>query len=99
MPGRGSLLAVPCRADTRGMGWSFARGDERRHCEARTGSRPGGCELVLILPDGTTQVERYPDQAALLRRQYELIRAWQAQGWREIEPEMEAAAVPGVRGR
>ncbi len=101
MPGRGSLLAVPYRSDIRdmGMGWSFVRGAERLHCEARNGGQAGHCELELILPDGVTQVERYPDQAALLRRQYELIRAWKAQGWRELEADAEAEELSGARKR
>jgi hypothetical protein len=79
------------------VAWLFVRGTERRHCEARNSGFAGDCELVLILPDGTRQVERYPDQAALLRRQFELIRAWKAQGWREVEPDGEVEELSGVR--
>jgi hypothetical protein len=43
-----------------------------------------------------SRVERYTEHAALLRRQHELLTAWKAQGWRELEPE--AAAVP-IRSR
>jgi hypothetical protein len=79
------------------MAWVFVRGAERLQCEARNSGWAGDCELVLLLADGTTQVERYPDQAALLRRQFELIRAWKAQGWREIEPDTEIEELSGVR--
>jgi hypothetical protein len=79
------------------MAWVFVRGAERLQCEARHSGWAGDCELVLLSPDGTTQVERYPDQAALLRRQFELIRAWKAQGWREIEPGAEFEELSGVR--
>lgn len=95
------LLRGPGRADTQIVGWSFVRGTERVECEARPGCEAGPYQLVLTLPGGVKQVEQYPDQAALLRRQFELIRAWKAQGWREVEAgaEAEAELLSGARGR
>ena len=83
------------------MGWSFVRGAERVECEARGSREAGPCQLVLTLPGGVKQVEQYPDQAALLRRQFELIRAWKAQGWQEAETGIEAEAelLSGARSR
>jgi hypothetical protein len=34
-----------------------------------------------------TRVERYTERAGMLRRQHELLCAWKAQGWRELEEE------------
>lgn len=83
------------------MAWSFVRGTERLECEARSSRQAGTRELVITLQDGVRQVEQYPDHAALLRRQFELIRAWKAQGWREIDAQagVEAEALAGGRGR
>ena len=44
-------------------------------------------ELVITSPDGAARVERYTERAQLLRRQHELLAAWKAQGWEEVEPE------------
>lgn len=81
------------------MGWLFVRGTEQLHCESRVGGREGACELVLTLPHGIRQVEQYPDRAALLRRQYELIRAWKAQGWRELDADVASEELSGVASR
>lgn len=67
------------------MALMFAKDDARLYCEARDGNRC--CELVIMQADGATRVEQYPDRAAMLRRQHELVRAWKAQGWRELEAE------------
>jgi hypothetical protein len=67
------------------MTWLFAKGDERQSCETREASL--WYELVVTSPDGKARVERYTERAALLRRQHELVCAWKAQGWRELEPE------------
>jgi hypothetical protein len=42
-------------------------------------------ELVVTGPDGVSRVERYTERAALLRRQHELMTAWKALGWHELE--------------
>lgn len=68
----------------------FAKGNQRQSCEVREASL--WYELVITQPDGKARVEHYTERAALLRRQHELLTAWKAQGWRELEPE--AAAVP-----
>ncbi len=49
-------------------------------------------ELIITDPDGVPHVERYTERASVLRRQHELLAAWKAQGWRELEPE--PAALP-----
>jgi hypothetical protein len=64
---------------------TFAKGDQRQSCEVREASL--WYELVVTPPDGKARIERYTERAALLRRQHELLCAWKAQGWRELEPE------------
>ncbi len=44
-------------------------------------------ELIVTMPDGVVRVERYTERAGMLRRQHELICAWKAQGWREVQVE------------
>jgi hypothetical protein len=44
-------------------------------------------ELVVTLPTGVARVERYTERAAILRRQHELLTAWKAQGWQEVDQE------------
>ncbi len=75
------------------MTWTFARGGERMSCEAREAML--WYELVVTMPDGTMRVERYTERAGMLRRQHELLCAWKAQGW--IELESEPAAVRQTR--
>ena len=63
----------------------FAKDNERQSCEVHE-----AClwyELVITGTDGTTRVERYTERAGVLRREHELLTAWKAQGWRELEPE------------
>jgi len=79
------------------MTWSFSKGRERMSCEAREAML--WYELVLTSPDGVVRVERYTERAGMLRRQHELLCAWKAQGWRELEPEAAGAAVGVKAGR
>jgi hypothetical protein len=65
------------------MTWLFAKGTKRMSCEAREAML--WYELVVTEPDGVTRVERYTGRAGMLRRQHELLCAWKAQGWRELE--------------
>ena len=44
-------------------------------------------ELIVTMPDGTSRVERYTERAGMVRRQHELLCAWKAQGWSELEAE------------
>jgi hypothetical protein len=67
----------------------FAKGQQRISCEAREAML--WYELVVTEPDGVMRVERYTERAGMLRRQHELLCAWKAQGWRELDEE--AAAV------
>ena len=59
-------------------------------CEAREAML--WYELIVTEPDGVTRVERYTERAGMLRRQHELLCAWKAQGWRELEPEPACSA-------
>jgi hypothetical protein len=67
------------------MTWLLAKGSQRMACEAREAML--WCELVVTEPDGVTRVERCTERAGMLRRQHELLCAWKAQGWRELEEE------------
>jgi hypothetical protein len=80
------------------MGWSFVRGAQWLHCEVRAGGAGSDWEILVRLPDGTPRVEHYPDQVSLLSRQFELIRAWKAQGWCEVDSEAIGVPQP-VRAR
>ena len=63
----------------------FAKGAQRQSCEIHEASL--WYELVITAPNGVTRVERYTERAGMLRRQHELLTAWKAQGWKEVEPE------------
>ena len=69
----------------KGMTWLFAKGGQRMSCEAREAML--WYELVVTSPDGVARVERYTERAGMLRRQTELLCAWKAQGWQELEAE------------
>jgi hypothetical protein len=86
--GIGQLSEVDGSADINRM--VFAKGRQRQSCDVHEESL--WYELLITEPNGVSRVERYTELAALLRRQHELLTAWKAQGWRELEPE--AAAVP-----
>ena len=63
----------------------FAKGAKRQSCDVQETSL--WYELIICGPNGVSRVERYTERAAMLRRQHELMAAWKAQGWREIEAE------------
>jgi hypothetical protein len=63
----------------------FAKGTERQSCDVHEESL--WYELIITDPNRVSRVERYTEHAALLRRQHELLTAWKAQGWREVQPE------------
>ena len=67
------------------MTWVFAKGEQRMSCEAQEAML--WYELIVTGVDGVPRVERYTERAGMLRRQHELLCAWKAQGWRELEPE------------
>jgi hypothetical protein len=76
-----------CRhgADTpNGMMWFYERGGEHLSCEMRMILDGDGYELVVKWPNGHEHTEHYRDQGRLLRRWCELDRAWEAQGWTEL---------------
>jgi len=68
----------------------FAKGRQRMSCEARDAML--WYELIVTSSDGVPRVERYTERAGMLRRQHELLCAWKAQGWQEMEPEVVAPA-------
>ncbi|MEO5740627.1 MAG: hypothetical protein ABIS29_08545 [Vicinamibacterales bacterium] len=68
------------------MIWVFAKGRQRQSCESREAML--WYELIVTAPDGASRVERYTERAGMLRRQTELLCAWKAQGWRELEEEL-----------
>ena len=68
---------------------TFAKGKHRQSCEVQEASL--WYELVVTEPNGKSRIERYTERAQMLRRQHELLTAWKAQGWREIEPEVVVA--------
>jgi hypothetical protein len=72
-------------ADKTAMIWNFAKGRQRMTCESREAML--WYELVVTSADGVARVERYTERAQLLRRQHELLCAWKAQGWEEVEPQ------------
>jgi hypothetical protein len=67
------------------MTWLFTKRNQRMSCESREAML--WYELVVTGPDGIPRVERYTERAAMLRRQHELLCAWKAQGWHELEAE------------
>ena len=71
------------------MVWNFAKGGQRMSCESREAML--WYELVVTSAAGDARVERYTERAQLLRRQHELLCAWKAQGWEEVEPAVEPA--------
>ena len=73
------------------MTWVFTKGSKRMSCEPREAML--WYELVVTGPDGVARVERYTERAGMLRRQHELLCAWKAQGWLEMEPVPEPAVV------
>ena len=68
----------------------FAKGNQRQSCDVHEASL--WYELFITQPNGVLRVERYTERAALLRRQHELLTAWKALGWRELEPEVVAVS-------
>jgi uncharacterized protein YyaL (SSP411 family) len=69
----------------------FAKGAQRQSFDVQEASL--WYELVITSPKGVSRVERYTERAAMLRRQHELLTAWKAQGWRELEPEPNAYGI------
>jgi hypothetical protein len=72
------------------MTWIFIKGKQQMSCETREAML--WYELVLTDASGVQRFERYTERAGMLRRQHELLCAWKAQGWRELEPDAEAVS-------
>ena len=61
----------------------LTRGRERRSYQVRRRPNDEGYELVVV--ENERQVtERFRDLPGLLTREYQLLQAWQAAGWREV---------------
>jgi hypothetical protein len=69
----------------------FAKGKERQSCDLHEASL--WYELIITAPNGKSRVERYTEREQMLRRQHELLAAWKAQGWRELEPDPAVARI------
>src|SRR3990172_8578832 len=79
---RDCLSPRPHAADKAGgMIWFFHRGTERLQYEIREAPEPSAYELVVQRPDGTREVEQFPDTVRLLERSLELQRELLAHGW------------------
>jgi len=63
----------------------FAKGKQRQSCDVLEASL--WYELIITEGNAAKRVERYTERAAMLRRQHELLTAWKAQGWQEVEAE------------
>jgi hypothetical protein len=63
------------------MIWFFERHDARLHYEIRHQSDGLAYELVITLPDGRQEIERYNDSKAVTRRSIRLERALTDAGW------------------
>jgi hypothetical protein len=62
----------------------FTKGKQRITCESREAML--WYELIITEANGVQRVERYTERAGMLRRQHELLCAWKAQGWKELDP-------------
>lgn len=63
------------------MIWFFERRRARLHYEIRRQTDGPNYELVITLPDGRQQIERYVDAAAVTERSISLERSLTADGW------------------
>ena len=78
-PSKGIMLDCQHPSRTVVMVWFFERHGTYIRCETRDATE-GGYELV-ITPDGSENVERFEDSAALTRRQRELDLHLADDGW------------------
>ncbi len=68
------------------MVWFFERDRHRLHYEIRHQPDGPAYELVITYPDGSQQVERMPDVAAVLALSERLHAELVSQGWRALTP-------------
>jgi hypothetical protein len=61
----------------------FRRGGEAITCETRLDPDGPGFQLV-ITEHNTSRIEQFDALPELLAREHELLRAWRAQGWRDV---------------
>jgi len=62
----------------------FERAGRRLRCETRLNPAGDGYGLV-ICEDQAERIERFQRIADLLAREHELLTAWRAIGWRQID--------------
>ena len=77
------LRAPGDSSDKQGVIYFFRRGEESRTVETRLNPNGLGYELVIIEKD-TSRIEAFATLAPVLEREYDLLHAWRAQGWREV---------------
>jgi hypothetical protein len=68
------------------MVWFFERDRRRLHYEIRHQPDGPAYELVVTYPDGSQQIERFPDVAPLVALSERLYAELVAQGWRALTP-------------
>lgn len=74
------------------MIWFFERRDLRLHYEIRRQPDGPGFELLITYPDGTQDLERYADPAAVLDRSRSLQNVLLKAGWRHPRPRLRMRA-------
>jgi len=67
-----------------GMLYFLRRGDDALSYETRLRDDGPGYELV-ISRNGETHAEQFESLSQLLTREHELLQAWRAQGWRDVQ--------------
>ena len=64
------------------MIWFFDRQGQRLRYEIRRTAADDGYELVVVYPDGRTEVEQMVEPSDLLKRCTELAEALKEEGWK-----------------
>lgn len=62
----------------------FERAGRRLRCETRLNPMGDGYELV-IREDDAERIEQFERMGDLLFREHELLAAWRAMGWRQVD--------------
>jgi hypothetical protein len=67
--------------------WFFTRKAERTSYEIRAAFEEGSYELIVRLPTGCEQRERFASESELLERRDQLERSLRAEGWTDEVPD------------
>jgi hypothetical protein len=62
-------------------------------CETRLNPDGPGYQLVIV-EDDHQRIENFAELPRLLAREHELLQAWRAQGWRDVQPPKPTAVDP-----